>query len=76
MAKIRGLFKPGGLFFLGLPVGNDTLVFNAHRVYGPICMPLLLEGWQLLDVFGVSSLEATYRENMNADIIQPVMVLR
>ncbi|CAI5524228.1 unnamed protein product [Closterium sp. Naga37s-1] len=76
MAKIRGLLKPGGLFFLGLPVGNDTLVFNAHRVYGPIRMPLLLDGWKLLDVFGVSSLEAAYRENLNAAIIQPVMVLR
>ncbi|CAI5506478.1 unnamed protein product [Closterium sp. Naga37s-1] len=75
-AQIRGLLKPGGLFFLGLPVGNDTLVFNAHRVYGPIRMPLLLEGWELLDVFGVSSLEAAYRENLNADIIQPVMVLK
>ncbi|CAI5462179.1 unnamed protein product [Closterium sp. Yama58-4] len=76
MKKIRGLLKPGGLFFLGVPVGNDTLVFNAHRVYGPIRMPLLLDGWELLDVFGVSSLEAAYRENLNAEIIQPVMVLR
>ncbi|CAI5494020.1 unnamed protein product [Closterium sp. Naga37s-1] len=76
MMKIRGLLKPGGLFFLGVPVGNDTLVFNAHRVYGPIRMPLLLNGWKLLDVFGVSSLEAAYRENLNATILQPVMVLR
>ncbi|CAI5973700.1 unnamed protein product [Closterium sp. NIES-65] len=75
-AQIRGLLKPGGLFFLGVPVGNDTLVFNAHRVYGPIRMPLLLNGWKLLDVFGVSSLEAAYRENLNATILQPVMVLR
>ncbi|CAI6012862.1 unnamed protein product [Closterium sp. NIES-65] len=72
---IRGLLKPGGLFFLGVPVGNDTLVFNAHRVYGPIRMPLLLEGWELLDVFGVSSLEATYRENLDKANIQPVMLL-
>ncbi|CAI5457836.1 unnamed protein product [Closterium sp. Yama58-4] len=76
MKKIRGLLKPGGLFFLGLPVGNDTLVFNAHRVYGPIRMPLLLEGWKLLDVFGVSSLEAAYRENLRAALLQPIMVLR
>ncbi|CAI6012859.1 unnamed protein product [Closterium sp. NIES-65] len=75
MMKIRGLLKPGGLFFLGLPVGNDTLVFNAHRVYGPIRMPLLLEGWKLLGVFGVSSLEAAYRENLKAQLLQPVMVL-
>ncbi|GJP64350.1 hypothetical protein CLOP_g21356 [Closterium sp. NIES-67] len=76
MAKIRGLLNPGGLFLLGVPVGNDTLVFNAHRVYGPIRMPLLLKGWQMLDVFGVSSLEAAYRENLNAVLIQPVIVLK
>ncbi|CAI5458418.1 unnamed protein product [Closterium sp. Yama58-4] len=52
--KIKGLLKPGGILFLGLPVGNDTLVFNAHRVYGFIRMPMMLKGWKLLDVFGVS----------------------
>ncbi|CAI5469788.1 unnamed protein product [Closterium sp. Yama58-4] len=76
MMKIRGLLKPGGLFLLGVPVGNDTLVFNAHRVYGPIRMPLLLKGWELLNVFGVSSLEAAYKENGDAGTMQPVMVLR
>jgi hypothetical protein len=42
--------KPNGIFFLGIPVGNDTLVWNAHRVYGPIRFPALVEkfkeiGW-------------------------------
>ncbi|CAI5489813.1 unnamed protein product [Closterium sp. NIES-64] len=76
MKKIKGLLKPGGLLFLGVPTGNDTLVFNAHRIYGPIRMPLLTESFHLLDVFGVSSLERLYRENVKADIVQPLLVLR
>ncbi|CAI5472527.1 unnamed protein product [Closterium sp. Yama58-4] len=76
MKKIKGLIKPGGLLFLGVPTGNDTLVFNAHRIYGPIRMPLLIAGFRLLDVFGVSSLERLYRENVNADIVHPLLVLR
>ncbi|CAI5524367.1 unnamed protein product, partial [Closterium sp. Naga37s-1] len=74
--QIKGLLKPGGLLFLGVPTGNDTLVFNRHRIYGPIRMPLLIAGFHLLDVFGVSSLERLYRENVKADIVQPLLVLR
>ncbi len=25
---------PGGLLFFAVPVGRDTVVFNAHRIYG------------------------------------------
>ncbi|CAI7850218.1 unnamed protein product, partial [Closterium sp. NIES-53] len=30
--QIRGLLKPGGLFFLGLPVGNNKLGFDTERM--------------------------------------------
>ncbi|CAI5465410.1 unnamed protein product [Closterium sp. Yama58-4] len=72
----QGAAYPGGLLFLGVPTGNDTLVFNAHRIYGPIRMPLLISGFHLLDVFGIDSLEKLYSENINADIVQPLLVLR
>ncbi|CAI5489824.1 unnamed protein product [Closterium sp. Naga37s-1] len=76
-ASIKGLLKPGGLLFLGVPTGNDTLVFNAHRIYGPIRMPLLTAGWRLLDVFGVDSLKKLYRIDFEGiDVVQPLLVLR
>ncbi|CAI5465287.1 unnamed protein product [Closterium sp. Yama58-4] len=75
MHKIKGLLKPAGMLFLGLPVGNDTLVYNSHRVYGPIRMPLLLSGWTLLDVFGASSLAQLYREHQHTGYHQPLMAL-
>jgi hypothetical protein len=42
-----------GILFLGLPLGQDCLVWNAHRIYGKLRLPMMLRGWQLLDVFCV-----------------------
>ncbi|VDN59863.1 unnamed protein product [Dracunculus medinensis] len=42
--KIRCLLKKKGLLFLAVPVGNDEIHFNAHRVYGRIRLAMLFEG--------------------------------
>mmetsp|Transcript_25662 Transcript_25662/g.41343 ORF Transcript_25662/g.41343 Transcript_25662/m.41343 type:complete len:149 (+) Transcript_25662:3185-3631(+) len=36
------------LLVISLPVGSDKLEWNAHRVYGDIRLPLLLQGYQVL----------------------------
>jgi SAM-dependent methyltransferase len=51
MKKMKSILKPNGLLFLAVPIGNDTLVWNAHRVYGKTRLGKLLEGWKLLDIF-------------------------
>jgi hypothetical protein len=46
------MLKPGGLFFLGLPVSTDNssfIEYNAHRVYGTYRLNLLFNGWELID---------------------------
>jgi SAM-dependent methyltransferase len=53
MKKMKTIVKPGGLLFLALPVGHDTVVWNAHRVYGHIRLARLLEDWKIIDFFGV-----------------------
>lgn len=53
MAKMKSVVKPGGLLFLALPVGHDTVVWNAHRIYGHIRLTKLLKGWKVIDFFGV-----------------------
>jgi Caenorhabditis protein of unknown function, DUF268 len=40
-AKLSCLVKPGGLLFLGLPFNSDAVVFNSHRLYGPVRLPLV-----------------------------------
>uniref|UniRef100_A0A914QTK5 DUF268 domain-containing protein n=1 Tax=Panagrolaimus davidi TaxID=227884 RepID=A0A914QTK5_9BILA len=44
MNKIHCLLKPKGLLFLGLPVGIDSILYNAHRVYGRIRLAMMFEG--------------------------------
>jgi len=56
MQLAQCMIKPGGLLFLGFPVGHDTVVFNAHRIYGPKRLELVFDGWNLLDMVAVSEI--------------------
>lgn len=71
MARTRQMLKPGGLLFLAVPIGRDRVVFNMHRIYGRARLPLLLDGWTLIDTFGFY--DAMLDEVGGA---QPVLVLR
>ena len=52
MDKIHCLLKPGGVLFLAVPIGPDYLHWNTYRMYGRHRLPLLLEGWNLVNVLG------------------------
>jgi hypothetical protein len=43
---------PGGLVFFNVPCGPDLVMFNRARVYGPVRLPMILEGWERIDQFG------------------------
>jgi SAM-dependent methyltransferase len=50
--QVNCMLKPGGLFFLGLPVSRDEssyIEFNAHRMYGKYRLELLFNGWKVLE---------------------------
>lgn len=51
LQKLRCILKKGGYAFLGFPTGSDGIVFNAHRIYGRVRLPLLFEGFNLLDTY-------------------------
>lgn len=53
MALMKRIVKPGGLLFLSVISGKDKVVFNWHRIYGRIRLPLLLKGWTVLNTFGL-----------------------
>lgn len=65
VAKMKSIIKPGGLLFLALPIGHDTVVWNAHRIYGHWRLPRLLAGWKIVDFYGV-----------RPGYFQPVIVLQ
>lgn len=75
MQRMTTIIKPGGLLFLAVPVGVDRLVWNAHRIYGALRLPLLLQGWEVCAAVGYS--EALLRLDHGKDgPNQPVFVLR
>lgn len=55
MTKMKSVIKKGGIFFLSVPVGEageDTIVWNLHRIYGKLRLPKLLKGWKILGIYG------------------------
>ena len=40
------------LLALGVPIGKDTLVWNANRIYGTYRLPLLLEKFNVIEWYG------------------------
>jgi tetratricopeptide (TPR) repeat protein len=52
--RLGDMLRPGGVLMLFLPVGRDTVVFNAGRVYGRTRLPHLLRGWRLVEAPGFS----------------------
>lgn len=72
MKKMKSIVKPGGILFLATPVGKDKLYWNAHRVYGQIRLPLLLEGWEIVESFGYNEKDLLSDKNS----YEPVFVLR
>jgi hypothetical protein len=73
MQKTLAMLQEGGLLFVAVPVGRDTVVWNAHRVYGKARLPRFFEGWRIVESFGF---EPSHLEG-KADIryYQPVFVL-
>lgn len=55
MQRMRAIISPGGILFLAVPIGTDCLEWNAHRIYGKIRLPLLLQDWRVLSTFGFSN---------------------
>mmetsp|Transcript_31290 Transcript_31290/g.52751 ORF Transcript_31290/g.52751 Transcript_31290/m.52751 type:complete len:83 (+) Transcript_31290:167-415(+) len=48
MKKLAGLLHDGGKLFLGVPIGKDILMWNAHRIYGRTRFPLLIDGYRIV----------------------------
>jgi len=55
MREMSRSLKPGGLLFLGVPIGaRDHIEFNVHRIYGPCRWKLMMDGWDIIGSFGAN----------------------
>ena len=73
MQEAGKYLKDDGTLFLGVPLGPDCLCWNAHRIYGPVRLPLLLRGWLPLDAY---SIYPSVFEGAPGAIRQPLLVLK
>jgi SAM-dependent methyltransferase len=73
MKKTLRMLRPGGLLFVAVPVGHDSVVWNAHRIYGHVRLPRFLEGWRVVQSFGFD--ERDLDRPADGSFTQPVFVL-
>jgi hypothetical protein len=76
MARVKTLLKPAtGRLFLTVPIGPDVIVWNLHRRYGKVRLPLLLDGWEIVDRVGWEEekleKEANWRQSY-----EPILILK
>jgi hypothetical protein len=76
MQRMKAVIKPGGLLYLAVPIGQDKVVWNAHRIYGKHRFPRLIEGWELLASFNGFDRTALNKDTGMDGGYQPVHVLR
>ena len=74
-ARVEGAERfVGGVLVMSAPIGPDLVVWNMERRYGPVRLPLLLEGWEVHGKYGWNEAklteEASYRQRF-----EPVWVL-
>ncbi len=67
------MLKNDGILIVAVPVGQDCLCWNAHRIYGPIRLPILFRGWKILGAFGFHS--ANFNRDLGEGSHQPVFCL-
>ncbi len=75
MRNIKNNLKPNGILYLAVPVGVDEIVWNAHRVYGKIRLPMLIHSWDLIGKYGITKdiWNTPYTNDCPA---QPILVLK
>jgi hypothetical protein len=75
MRLARCALRPGGVLLLSVPVGPDVVVYNLHRRYGRLRLPLLLYGWELEHAMGWQAHRLDQPANYRRTY-EPVFVLR
>lgn len=75
MRQVQRILKHDGLLFLTVPIGPDVAVFNLHRRYGSVRLPMLFKGWEIIHRFGWDEASLTTPANWR-QTYEPVFVLK
>jgi len=63
-----------GILIWGAPVGKDAVVWNAHRIYGNIRLPLIFSGFEEKEWIGCNKEDLT-NQGLSNNSYNPVVVL-
>lgn len=74
MLDIHKNLIDNGILIWGAPVGHDAVVWNAHRIYGKIRMPILFNGFKELEWIDVDK-NSILNQSLSNNSINPVIVL-
>ena len=74
MQVIHKNLKENGVLIWGAPVGHDAFVWNAHRIYGKIRLPLLFQKFDEIEWFGFKK-EDLLNMPLQPYVWQPVVSL-
>lgn len=75
MKAIYNNLKHNGILVWGAPVGKDALVWNAHRIYGSIRLPILFENFDELEWINTTK-EKCFNVTLDNNAYNPVVVLK
>lgn len=75
MNEIFYHLKSNGLLYLGIPIGLDSVCWNAHRIYGPMRLKILFNKFEELNWIGLNK---KYLDTCSASTSgpQPIIILR
>lgn len=73
MVNMKSIIKKDGFFYLAVPTGTDKVVWNAHRIYGKIRLPMLLKDWKLISTYGDIKLDIDLGKDAPS---QPLFILQ
>lgn len=75
MKTIHKNLKKGGYLIWGAPVGEDAVVWNAHRIYGKKRLRLMFEGFKEIEWININK-EELLEVPLYSNAYQPVIVLK
>jgi SAM-dependent methyltransferase len=67
MGSLARVLRPGGALYLGVPIGRERLMFNAHRVFSPQTILAALPSLDLVSFSAVDDDGALVRECSPSD---------
>lgn len=66
IAEMKRIVCDGGSIYFGVPIGIQRIEFNAHRIFDPLEVIRLFEGFELVEFSAIDDNDAFY-ENVAAD---------